>query len=260
MPEGPEVSASCRILTEDLQGCVLQSLSVASNFRGARGLDIIQAQALRSVQPLGKRLIWLFDTFAFFVFLAMHGHFVYKRERHTVMELVFFKPIGSRLRVQKIVYFDDMLRHGTFEVCTQHRLSELATRIGPDLLNGSVDLALYTRILRSVKQTMPVAAFMIEQKYLSGIGNYARAEILYECGLHPMRQLQSLRSDDVQKLWRVSREVLAASLAAGGLTIATYHDPRGGLGTYVAKIYGQPWAHKLTLDKRTVHFDPTRQF
>ena len=107
---------------------------------------------------------------------------------------------------------------------------------------------------------------MLQPKYFSGVGNWIRAEILYECKIAPNRKLGDLTDSDVKHLYHWSIKILKDAYKVKGLTISNYIDPEGNYGTYKVKVYMQktdPLGHKVITsvfsDKRTIHWVPEVQ-
>ena len=100
----------------------------------------------------------------------------------------------------------------------------------------------------------------------SGVGNWIRAEILYECKIAPNRKLKDLSESDIKHLYHWSIKILKDAYNVKGLTISNYIDPEGNYGTYKVKVYMQkkdPYGHKVITsvfsDKRTIHWVPEVQ-
>jgi formamidopyrimidine-DNA glycosylase len=106
-----------------------------------------------------------------------------------------------------------------------------------------------------------ICEFLMDQKYFSGIGNYLRAEILYDAKISPYRTLGSLNDSEIETLRQKSLDIIYRSYNCKGLTIYTYKDPDGHTGTFVCQVYGRdldPNGHKVLTfsdkNNRTVHW------
>ena len=80
---------------------------------------------------------------------------------------------------------------------------------------------------------------MMEQKYMSGIGNWLRAEILYKSRISPFRKLSELSDVDIQNLFRDSKHTIMDGFSLNGLTIQDYKDLNGNIGKYECLCYGR---------------------
>jgi len=139
---------------------------------------------------------------------------------------------------------------------------------GPDILYDNVTLDLYTKIItnKRIKGKL-LARFLMDQKRVSGVGNWMKAEILYLCRLSPWRTLESLTSTEIAWLHYYTMWILQQSIMHGGLTIGDWYDLDGKKGGYVRQMYkaevcacgGPVTAEKVTGDDRTTHWCPNCQ-
>lgn len=175
---------------------------------------------------------------------------------------------SSSYKTEHYLYYDDSRHFGSLEVVkTPEEVKKLLKDVGPDLLQDYITIEQYYGVLtRPRLSSKTVMAFLLEQKYFSGVGNYLRSEILYACKLSPKRTLGSLKPEDIGNLYRNTLSILGESLRCGGLTIATYWDPEGRVGTFKVKVYGKDKdPHGNTVEQlkdehgRTVHWVPQIQ-
>jgi len=76
--------------------------------------------------------------------------------------------------------------------------------LGPDALLAD-DEERYATLKRRRGRLKSV---LMNQEALAGIGNLYADEILFQCGLHPLRRLDELGDDEVHRLSRVTAQVL----------------------------------------------------
>jgi len=154
--------------------------------------------------------------------------------------------------------------------------------LGPDLLatallysghrpvSGTIDPVspeIWLQKLRNPRiPNKQVGDFLMEQKYISGIGNYLRAEILYHAKIRPDRALSSLTHLETETLYRYALKTIVESYSYGGLTIENYWSPDGRRGTFPKQVYGKtedpygnPVVTNSTKGDRTVHWVPAVQ-
>jgi formamidopyrimidine-DNA glycosylase len=86
-------------------------------------------------------------------------------------------------------------------------------------------------------------ALLMDQKFISGIGNIYSDEILWHAGLRFDRPSDSLTSQEVRRLYRAIQEVLQEGLRYRGVTLEdeTYSDLYGKSGEMQdhLKVYGK---------------------
>lgn len=74
-------------------------------------------------------------------------------------------------------------------------------RIGPDVLNTALTTEQVTsRLLDKVFRRRQLGALLLDQRFLAGLGNYLRAEILWASYLSPSHRPESLTSEQITLL------------------------------------------------------------
>jgi formamidopyrimidine-DNA glycosylase len=84
---------------------------------------------------------------------------------------------------------------------------------------------------------------LMEQKFVSGLGNIYSDEVLFAAGLRHDRMSESLSSQEVRRLYRAMREVVQDAIRGRGTTLGdeAYVDLYGKPGEFQAelKVYGR---------------------
>ena len=62
----------------------------------------------------------------------------------------------------------------------------------------------------------PIKSALLNQKLLRGVGNIYADESLFRAGIRPRRRASSLTRDQLRRLYRAVREVLAEAISLGG--------------------------------------------
>jgi DNA-formamidopyrimidine glycosylase len=222
------------------------------------------------IYPKGKKIIFECIDFKGKIInlvslLAMTGRWQYTEGDHSGLELKLYKKDFDN---GKSLFFDDPRHFGSFVIClSPEDLEETLKSVGPDLLNEDIPFHYYKEVLTQKRLAKKeICAFLLEQKYFSGVGNWVRAEVLYESKIAPNRKLESLSEVDMYLLYYYSIKVLREAYQVRGLTIANYIDPEGEYGTYEVKVYGRekdPFGNEVLRstfsDKRTMHWVPNVQ-
>jgi formamidopyrimidine-DNA glycosylase len=84
---------------------------------------------------------------------------------------------------------------------------------------------------------------MMDQKFISGLGNIYSDEVLFGAGLRYDRMSDTLTSQEVRRLYRAIQEILQDAIKARGTTLGdeAYVDLFGNPGEYASelKVYGR---------------------
>lgn len=100
------------------------------------------------------------------------------------------------------IYFCDMLSFGTIKIInTKKNLIKKLNTIGPDIMNMTYPIFI-NRIFKNSNLDKPIGIVLMNQKNISGIGNYLRADILWHSRISPFKLVKKLSQSDLQKIYR----------------------------------------------------------
>ena len=82
---------------------------------------------------------------------------------------------------------------------------------------------------------------LLDQKIIAGIGNIYASEILFKAKIKPHRNVNSLKSKDLELIIKSTKEILKKSIKKGGTTIKNHKQPDGKLGYFKQDlaVYGK---------------------
>lgn len=108
---------------------------------------------------------------------------------------------------------------------------------------------------------------LMDQRFLAGLGNIYADEVLWEAGLHPLRQADTLSPEEVERLHQALRTVLERAIQGGGTTLPDrrYLRPDGSPGRFASRlaVYGRPGepcprcgqtVQRIRISGRSAHF------
>jgi formamidopyrimidine-DNA glycosylase len=87
------------------------------------------------------------------------------------------------------------------------------SRLGFDALLGVPAPARFRAMLRG--RSAPVKALLLDQSFAAGVGNWIADEVLYQARIDPRRRADTLTEDEVRRLRRQIRAVVATAVRAG---------------------------------------------
>ena len=269
MPEGPEVRRIVERLDRFYRGREVTEIDFYDpTYRQKQVRDDVDEfvaslpATVESVKCKGKFIYWTFTNgFVMFHTLGMSGTWRIQQKNPKYGRLCFIRDDGKRC------HYKDYRRFGTFKIFNPETAPSKLERklqkdLGPDILNEEVTFADWQQRFRKVNH-YNVTKAMMNQKVVSGIGNYIKAEALYRAGISPHRTVESLSDAELQDLYRCSLWVIKASYEARGATIRNYEMPDGSKGDFKFKfqVYAQetdPSGSTVIRDKtpdgRTTHW------
>ncbi len=242
MPELPEVENVVRGLKKTLRDRIFSEIDVRlpKSIKGSRDrfVSCLKGQKIVSAERRGKYiLIRLRDGGVLLVHLRMTGKLLIEPsgeplEKHT--HIVFsFESCPFQLR------FLDQRQFGRLVVEKPSGSGELKTlsALGPEPLKiSSEDFIARTRARR--REIKPL---LLDQTFLAGVGNIYADETLHRAGIHPRRRGDTLKKDNLLRLYGALQEVLQEAIRAGGSSVRTYVNSRGVPGEFQKRlrVYGR---------------------
>lgn len=107
------------------------------------------------------------------------------------------------------LYFFDMLSFGTVAFVPDDGTLEKKLRtIGPDIMDLQTTFDVFReRICKPANMAKPIGVVLMNQRVISGIGNYLRADVLWLARVSPFRKVRSLSSRELRGIYRAARRL-----------------------------------------------------
>jgi formamidopyrimidine-DNA glycosylase len=104
--------------------------------------------------------------------------------------------------IGKLVFFD-MLSFGTLKVINETKdLEKKLNTLGPDIMDENTTLDIFeTRIKSNSNIDKAIGVVITNQKLISGVGNYIRADALWLAKINPFRKVKDLNENEIKKLF-----------------------------------------------------------
>jgi endonuclease-8 len=130
-------------------------------------------------------------------------------------------PVGAvRVRIVGSNGWADLRGATTCETITGAEADAVLARLGPDpLVNRRGDAGRFAAGLRARKT--PVAALLMDQKVIAGVGNVYRAEVLFRRRLDPWLPGTDISETEARKVWRDVVSVMNDGVADGRIITTT---------------------------------------
>ena len=226
MPELPEVESIKRSLSPNIVGQKLNNYKIydhRTNRYNAKKPRI--DEYLLAISRKGKLLIFDFEQYSIIFHLGMSGRIQVndKKNKHTRARFYFDKDT---------VNFDDIRRFGFINIIKTGLKDNYLNRIGPDVLDISIKQTLII-IEISKKSKSSIKDFILNQKYMSGIGNIYANEILFASKIHPETKVNTLNSNNWKDFFNNTKRIMRLAIKNNGTTLSdmTYFLPYGDFGS-----------------------------
>ena len=98
-------------------------------------------------------------------------------------------------------------------------------------------------ILRKKKKD--IKSFLLDQRFVSGIGNIYASEILFACKINPFKKVNRLSKNECLNIILNSKKILKQAINKGGSSIRDFKDISGNKGNFQKefKVYQQDGAY-----------------
>jgi DNA-formamidopyrimidine glycosylase len=276
MPEGPEVKLSADTIRPSLIGKRIinafpgrKSRYAHNNPEGfAKFMDALSDGVVRvdKVEVKGKFMHWSFSNgWCMMNTFGMSGQWSSQEGKHPSFGFYLGEdPLGT----SETMYFNDPRHFGTIKfVQGTAALTQKLDELGWDPLSMSLEKNLPWLNQQLRKTNKMIGEVLMDQSVFSGVGNYIRAEALYQCKLSPFRAAKLLNAAEIEVLCKSIVGVMEESYQHQGATIQTYKTAYGEEGKYstLFKVYDQkqdPLGNKIVKQEsggRTIHWCPAVQ-
>lgn len=217
--------------------------------RGAVGKKIA------SIDRRAKNLIFkLSDGSAILVHLKMSGQFVYRPSKKGKMvegghpielsrselpnrhsHIIFKLEKGT-------LFYNDTRTFGYlifYKNLAELHKSETLKNLGPEPLGKEFTLQYFESALKNKKKNLKSA--LLGQEIVVGLGNIYIDEVCFVAGINPARLTNTLKSEEIKRLYDAIKKILPHAISLGGSSVATYMllDESRGNFAREHKVYGK---------------------
>jgi len=236
MPELPEVET----IKSDLQKTILGKKIIRVNIYNPKVIrEPLPATFKRSLEGLSIKNI--LRRGKLLVFELSNGKFL---TVHLKMTGQLVTPGGGKssrvafvLDGGMILDFNDQRLFGELRLVRDWKKLEFVQRLGQEPFD--LTSADFKDML--LKRKTEIKPLLLDQSFISGIGNIYAAEILFRAKINPQRPAQSLVKEEQLVLYREIQKVLKSAIKHGGSSVDDYVRVSGKNGDYARfhRVYGR---------------------
>lgn len=226
MPEGHTIHRLARDCRERFAGGPVRASSPQGKF--ADGAALIDGQHMTGTDARGKHLFLGFGPLGWVhVHLGLYGTLRFGEEKGK--GAVLPPPVGQvRLRLAALsgdcARYADLRGPTRCELLAEPEKQAMDDRLGPDPLRAGDDPdAAWARVSRS---RTTIAALLMDQKIVAGVGNVYRAEVLFRHGTDPYRAGRDLDRAEWDAIWADLVTLMHEGVRTGRIdTVRPEHTP-----------------------------------
>ncbi|MFA5481172.1 MAG: DNA-formamidopyrimidine glycosylase [Bacilli bacterium] len=243
MPELPEVETIKNILHRVVVNKKISDITILNRNTIDGDVDAFRkaliGKTFLKVERQGKFLIFhLDDDVVILSHLRMEGKYFYHEkltdhyDKHTCV--VFTFTDNSALE------YNDTRKFGIMKLSTlaSYKKEAPIANLGPEPFEVDNIDELFNKLQR---KRLPIKAVLLDQSFLSGLGNIYVDEVLYDTKIHPETPANAITKAQLTDLIKASVKVLNSAILSGGSTIRSYHPSQGIDGGFQTKLnaYGR---------------------
>jgi formamidopyrimidine-DNA glycosylase len=246
MPELPEVEIVKQSLAKKIQQKKIKKVIIKNrNLRFKIPLkfeELLQDKIIKKVTRFSKYLILnLTDGSFCLIHLGMSGtiDLVEKNNLNKFTNTSFYNSsnlpkkhnhVEMHFENLKVIY-NDPRRFGFFKFIENREiLVARFNHLGPEPFFKKFNLRYLLKYFLNKKKN--IKSFLLDQKFVSGIGNIYASEILFLCKINPTIHAKKLSKKDCKNIILFSKKVLNQAIKKGGSSIRDFRDTFGKSGNF----------------------------
>ena len=243
MPELPEVEVVTRSLKKTIKNRKIIKITVNNRnlrFKLPKNFEsILKNKIVKNITRKSKYIIFDFgNNFYTILHLGMSGTLHIPSNKHVTNLSFYSNPTLPKKHNHIIIEFDkikliynDPRRFGYFKILNnKHDFNNYFTRIGPEALDKGFNLVYLKNKIKNRKKN--IKNFLLDQNFVSGIGNIYASEILYLCKINPDKKAKKLNKYQIKKILDNSKKVFLNAIKQGGSTIRDFKNISGKSGRF----------------------------
>ena len=260
MPELPEVEVVKRSLTRKVQNLIIQKVNIKDSklryhldknkFRKIIGLRI------KKIERKSKFLLFFLNkNFIMMVHLGMTGKFFFVDRKNTKLKTSFYYNIDYKKeqkydrvefilnKNQKLIY-NDVRKFGFIKLLSNKEYKDNfhLIHLGPEPLKNTFNYTYFKNYIKG--RSRVIKDILMDQKFVSGLGNIYANEILFLSKVKPSRKVKNLKEFELKKIINFTKKVLKNAIELGGSSIKDFSSSNGKKGSFQQhfNVYGKKGA------------------
>ena len=257
MPELPEVEVVKRSLTNKVQNLIIKNVKINDGRLRYRinknELGKIVGLKLKKIKRRSKFLLFFFNkNIIMMAHLGMTGKFFFINRKNIKLKTSFYYNIDNKKdqkhdRIvfifsnnQKLIY-NDVRKFGFIKLFNKENFKNNIhlINLGPEPLEKDFNNTYFKKYIKNRNRL--IKDILMDQKFVSGIGNIYANEILFLSKVRPNRYVKTLRTPELIKIVKFTKKILENAIKLGGSSIKDFSSSNGKKGLYQQyfNVYGK---------------------
>ena len=257
MPELPEVEVVKRSLESKILNSIIKKVQINDHkLRYKVKKEIAKKLTGKKIKKIKRRSKFLIfeinKTYLMLVHLGMTGKFFLEDRNKKKFKTSFYYLLDYQKdqKYNRVIFFlsknrkliyNDVRKFGfikLYKLTDYIRISHLKN-LGPEPLEKKWNFKYFKNYIVNKKRN--IKNILMDQRFVSGLGNIYVNEILFLSGVRPCSEVKELKDFKIKKIIKNSKMILKKSIKLGGSTIKDFSSENGKKGVFQEhlKIYGR---------------------
>ena len=257
MPELPEVKVVKRSLINKTQNLIVKAVKINDGRLrykiDRKKIKKIIGLKFKKISRRSKYLLFFFNKdIVMLVHLGMTGKFFFLNNKKIKYKTSFYYDINEDKdkKHDRIIFdlsnnqqliYNDIRKFGFIKFIDQVNLDKNIhlKHLGPEPLSAKFNFEYFKDYIVGKKRT--IKDILMDQKFVSGLGNIYVNEILFFSGVKPTKRIEKLSDLKIKKIIKFSKKIISKAIILGGSSIKDFSSGSGKKGSFQQyfSVYGK---------------------
>ena len=255
MPELPEVEVVKRSLEKKILNLKVKRVRI-NDFNLRYKVDkyriaLLKGKKIKKIERRSKFLIFeISSDLIMLIHLGMTGKFFFINRDKKKFKTSFYYNLDKNEKHDRIIFYlqnnqkliyNDVRKFGFIKLYKSKEFKDIShlKNLGPEPLSKYWNLKYFQKYI--LNRNRNIKSILMDQKFISGLGNIYVNEILFLSRIMPYRKIKTLKNFEIIKIVKNTKKVLKNSIKMGGSSIKDFSSDNGKMGEFQQrfKVYGR---------------------
>ena len=255
MPELPEIEIVKRSLFKMINRAKIMNVKIYNKNLRYKIPNNFQKylinEKILKITRRSKYLIFHLKNKILLIHLGMTGKFLLLRSKDKkMMKTSFYYNLNILPKHNHILFilnngveliYNDVRRFGFFKIFNHNKLNKITfiKKLGIEPFSSFFNANYFKNFIKNKKKN--IKNLLMDQSFVSGLGNIYVNEALFLSKIHPLRKSYSIKNKEIKSLILNIKKVLKFSISKGGSSIRDFKNALGEDGNFQQffNVYGQ---------------------
>ena len=256
MQELPEVEVVKKSLENKIKNLIIKKVVITNNRLrykvNSKKFNKLRNCKINSISRKSKYLFINLNTgLSILVHLGMTGKFFItdkKKQKHKTS--FYYNVVNHDLKHDHVNFYltkkvkltyNDVRKFGFIKIIKTNKINtnKHTKLLGPEPLSNSFNISYFKKKIANKEKN--IKNVLMDQKFVSGLGNIYCNEILYLSSINPNRTTKNIKTKEISKIIFYTKKILKESIKKGGSSIKDFNSTDGKTGSFQQQfnVYGK---------------------